>query len=430
MSFNWKTLSVLVGLVVILLVVVIVGKKQGWIGGGSKTEVTVEKVERHTIVETVSASGKIFPETEVKISPDVPGEIIEIFFEEGDSVKNGDLLLIIRPDTYQSIVEQAQAAVNQAKATLASGRARQSQVDAQFENAKITFERNKQLYEQKVISQADYDNAVSAFKTAEGEKNAAGQSVKASEFTVKSAEAGLKEASDNLTKTKVYAPMDGILSRLNVKKGERVVGTVQFTGTEMLTIADLSKMEVQVDVSENDISRVSTGDTAEIEVDAFLDKKFKGIVRHIANSASSANILTTEQVTNFTVKINILPSSYAELVTPSSPFPFRPGMSATAEIKTDSRENTLSVPIQSVTIREDEEESGKKEKSTDEIVFVVEGSKVKFVKVKTGIQDDTYIEIKEGLEEGQEVVTGPYRAISRTLNDGSYIEKVEKLTED
>lgn len=427
---NRNLLIALIAVVVLLVAVAVVGKKKGWIGSGDATEVTVEKAGRHTIEETVSASGKIFPETEVKISPDVSGEIIDIFFEEGDSVKSGDLLLTIRPDIYQSIVEQAQAAVNQSKAAVANAKARQSQMQAQFQNAKISYERNVKLFEQKVLSQADYDAAVAAFKSSEGEMNAANESVKGAEFSVKSAEAGLKEAKDNLTKTNIYAPMSGTLSKLNVKKGERVVGTMQFTGTEILTIADLSKMEVQVDVSENDITRVSAGDTAELEVDAFIDKKFKGLVRYVANSANATTVLTTEQVTNFTVKISILPESYQELVSADKPFPFKPGMSATAEIKTDLRDNALSVPIQCVTIREEEdgEKSNKDDSaSEDEIVFVYEDEKVKSVKVKTGIQDDKYIEITEGLTEGQEVVTGPYRAISRTLKDGDRVKKVEEL---
>jgi len=318
---SWKLIILLAAFVAILATVAIVGKKQGWIGGGNATEVTVEKAGRHTIEETVSASGKIFPETEVKISPDVSGEIVDLFFEEGDSVKKGDLLFTIRPDTYQSIVEQAEAMVNQSKATLANANARIIQVQAQYENAKTTFDRNIKLYQEKVLAQADYDNAVAAFKSAEGELKAAEESVKGAAFSVKSAEAGFKEAQDNLTKTKVYAPMEGILSKLNVKKGERVVGTAQFSGTEMLTIADLSKMEVQVDVSENDIVRVSLNDTVELEVDAFIDKKFKGIVRHIANSASTGAILSSEQVTNFTVKISVLPDSYKALV--SAPIRFR-----------------------------------------------------------------------------------------------------------
>ncbi|GIV34273.1 MAG: RND transporter [Chitinophagales bacterium] len=427
---SWKTLTVLVLAVVVLIVLTIVGVRKGWIGKGGKIEVVAEKVARHTIVETVSASGKIFPETEVKISPDVSGEITVIYYQEGDSVSKGNLLLEIRPDIYQSVVEQAEAALNQARASLATAKARLAQVEAQFENAQNAFNRNEQLYRQKVISQMDYDNAVAAFKVAQGEKQAAEQSVRAAEFTVRSAEAALKEAKDNLAKTKVYAPVSGIISKLNVKEGERVVGTAQFTGTEMLTIADLNRMEVHVEVSENDISRVSVGDTADIEVDAFLDKKFKGIVRHIAHSASAGNVLTSEQVTNFTVKISILASSYASLVRPDNPFPFRPGMSATAEIKTDVRENALAVPIQSVTIREEEKAEGERATVKKQVVFVIDGNRVKMIEVKTGIQDDRYIEITEGLEEGQEVVSGPYRAISRLLEDGSYVEKVKQLKEN
>lgn len=430
-KFSWKTISALAVVVALLAAGGIAAKKKGWIGSGNVTEVTVEKAGRHTIEETVSASGKIFPETEVKISPDVSGEIIDIFFEEGDSVKRGDLLFIIRPDIYQSLLEQAEAMVNQSKASLANASARLIQVQAQFENAKATFDRNKKLYEEKVLSQADYDNAVAAFKSSEGELKAAEESVKGATFSVKSAEAALKEARDNLTRTKVYSPMTGVLSKLNVKKGERVVGTAQFTGTEMLIIADLSRMEVQVDVSENDIVRVSLNDTAEVEVDAFLDKKFKGVVRHVANSASTGTVLSSEQVTNFTVKISILPESYQALVTAGNPFPFKPGMSATAEIKTDLIQDALAVPIQCVTIREPEEGEEQAEKAVkEEIVFVHENGKAKSVKVKTGIQDDKYIQIKEGLDENLEVVTGPYRAISRTLKEGDNIEVVKELTKE
>lgn len=429
-NFSWKTIAIIGVVVAALAATGIVAKKKGWIGAGNATEVTVEKAGRHTIEETVSASGKIFPETEVKISPDVSGEIVDLFFQEGDSVKKDDLLLTIRPDIYQSLLEQAEAMVNQSKASLANANARLIQVQAQFDNAKITFERNTKLYNEKVLSQADYDNAVAAFKSAEGELKAADESVKGASFSVKSAEAALKEARNNLTRTKVYAPMNGVLSKLNVKQGERVVGTAQFTGTEMLIIADLSKMEVQVDVSENDIVRVSLNDTAEIEVDAFIDKKFKGVVRHIANSASTGAILTSEQVTNFTVKISVLPESYKELVSATNPFPFKPGMSATAEIKTDLIKDALSVPIQCVTIREPEENEKEKSGGKEEIVFVHENGKAKSVKVKTGIQDDKYIQIVEGLEENTEVVTGPYRAISRTLKNGDKIEVVEELKKE
>ncbi len=425
-------IRILVAILVVALVLLGVGVVWKKTAGGDAVEVTVEKTGRHTIEETVSASGKIFPATEVKISPDVSGEIIDIFFEEGDSVKKGDLLLTIRPDNYQSIVEQADAMMNQSKAALANAKARQSQLLAQFENAKITYERNMKLYEQKVLSQADYDNAVAAFKTSEGEMKAAAESVKGAEFSVKSAEAGLKEAKDNLTKTKIYAPMQGVLSRLSKKRGERVAGTNLMEGTEIMILSNLNEMEVKVDVSENDITRVSAGDTAEIEVDAYLDKKFRGIVRQVANSANSTNALTTEQVTNFTVKISIQPESYKELVSAEKPFPFKPGMSATVEIKTDLRPDALSVPIQCVTIREEEEED-KMQGSQDvkeEIVFVYENEKVKSAKVKTGIQDDKYIEIKEGLNEGQEVVSGPYRAISRTLKDGDEVKKVEELKKE
>lgn len=418
---NKKLIFILSAVILALIVLIAVAKKNGWIGKGSAIKVTAEHVKRHTIVETVSASGKIFPETEVKISPDVSGEIIEILFEEGDSVVEGDLIIKIRPDIYISIVERTEAALNQAKANLANANARLAQVNAQFENAGLAYNRNVKLYEQKVISESEYENAVVAFRNAEGEKEAALQNVKAAEYSVKSGDATLKEAKDNLIRTSIYSPMNGIISALHVEKGERVVGTTQMPGTEMLSIANLNNMEVQVDVSENDIIRVSVGDTADTEVDAYLDRKFLGVVKHIANSANVASQLTSEQVTNFKVKISLLKSSYQDLIRENNLFPFKPGMSASVEIQTDKKQDVLSVPIQSVTVREKEDKAGK-----SEVVFLLKEDRVVESEVKTGIQDDRYIEIKEGLSENQQIVTGPYRAISTLLKDGDYVKVVSE----
>lgn len=440
MEKNRKKLMIILGVAVALLMVIaIVAKKQGWLNNGSAEEVTAENVNTVTIIEKVSASGKIFPVTEVKISPQVSGEIIAINFEEGDSVKKNDLILRINPNIYESQLLQAQASLNQAKASLANAKARLFQITAQFENAQLTFDRNKKLFEKQAISQAEYDNAVAAFKNVEGEYEAAKQTVSGAEYNIKSAEAVLEQAKDNLEFTTVFAPMNGIISSMLVKNGERVVGTAQMAGTEMLRIADLSAMEVRVDVSENDILRISLGDTAEIEVDAFIDRKFKGIVTQIANSATSTNTqgisLTTDQVTNFTVKIGILKSSYEDLIkNTKQASPFKPGMSASVEIFTNKADNTLAVPIQCVTVRDDDEKNSK-----DEVVFVVgKDNIVDAIKVKTGIQDDKYIQIISGLTANDKIVTGPYRAISRLLENGDEVKiiteeellKKEKKTEE
>ena len=424
-------------LVVVLLIVLVIGKKKGWFGGTKAEEVAVEKVEKRNIVETVSASGKIQPEIEVKISPDVSGEIIGLYVKEGDKVKKGQLLVKIRPDVYESYRDRAAAALNNSKANL-------SNAEARFIQAEQAFKRNTKLHNDKVISDADYEQVKSNYMVSKAE-------VEAARFNVKSAEASVKEAQDNLVKTTIFAPVDGTVSKLNVELGERVVGTSQMSGTEMLRIANLNSMEVNVDVNENDINRLSLGDTATIEVDAFIDKKFKGIVTEIANSASVVGS-SADQVTNFTVKIRVLPESYADLVSKdkSLPSPFRPGLSATVDIQTEKVAGILTIPIQAVTTRDDtsnlnespivksvakkeenkESDTKKKtaEKSTEvfEYVFVVENGKVKMQLVKTGIQDDQYIQIISGLTEGQEVVTAPYLSISKKLKNGTAVKVVKE----
>lgn len=419
---NRKLFTYLGIFIVILVVFLIVGKKAGWIGKDTALEVTTEVASLNNIMETVSASGKIFPAVEVKISPDVSGEIIELNVEEGDSVTEGDLIVRIRPDIYQSIYNRAEATLNQAKANLASAQARLTQIEAQFINAELTFKRNQELYDKGVLSKAEYDNAVASFKTSEGELTAAKQSVAAAEFSVKSAEAALKEASDNLRQTSIYAPMDGVLSMLNVEKGERVVGTTQMAGTEMLRIADFSNMEVHVDVTESVITRVHVGDTAEVEVDAYYGRKFKGIVIHIANSAAGSGQLqlTSETVTNFTVKIKLLKSSYADLLEEHNGIPFKPGMSASVDIFTAQVNNELGIPIQAVLV---DEEPGK---APQEIVYLYKNGVAEKVFVETGIQDAYNIHIKSGLSEGDEIITGPYSTISRLLTDGDPVRKLEE----
>ncbi len=433
--------------VIVLVILLAVGKKTGCIGKKETIEVAVEKAVKRTIIETVSASGKIQPEVEVKISPDVSGEVVELLVKEGDKVKKGDLLAKIKPDIYESNYEQMQAALNSQKANEANAKARLAQVNAQYINAKLSFERNESLWKQTVISQSEYDAAKSAYEVAKEEVTAAEQSYKASQYNVQSTNATVKEAATNLSKTNIFAPVDGTISKLSIEQGERVVGTTQFAGTEIMRIADLNEMEVNVSVNENDIVRVKLGDTALIDVDAYLNRKFKGIVTEIANSADVTG-LTTDQVTNFNVKIRILRETYLDLLDAKRPnsSPFRPGMSATVDVQTETVVNMLSVPIQAVTVREDsaakaaaktkdekpqtdeakQADTKKEHKAAQEYVFVYNDGKVKMVKVKTGIQDNMYIQIKTGITESDEIVTAPYNAISKSLKDNSVVKKVDK----
>ncbi|MBT8191518.1 MAG: efflux RND transporter periplasmic adaptor subunit [Bacteroidia bacterium] len=409
-------------------------------------EITTEKVSMRTIKETVSASGRIFPEKEVKISSDVSGEIVELFVMEGDSVLMGQILANIDPESYESAVARSEAAVSGAKSQLAISKsnkensiAQKAQISAQLKNATKILARNSQLLRDGIISQAEYDQAVSNVENLEANLQAADanirsaeQSIESAKFNVESAEASLKEMQTSLKRTTIEAPVNGIVSSLSVEQGERVVGTMQMSGTEMMRIANLNSMEVQVDVSENDIIRVGVGDLVDIEVDAFLDKIFKGTVTEIANSASniSSGALNTDQVTNFIVKIRINPESYNELVVPGQRFPFRPGMSASVDIYTNEKNDILSVPIQAVTAREidPDEDDEKDEKEFKEVVFVFSADTVSMKEVKTGIQDDEYIEILEGLGDEDEVVTGPYKTISSKLEDGeeAHIKKEDK----
>jgi HlyD family secretion protein len=447
----------------VLIVFVIIGKNAGWLGKSSETKVSTDFVTKKTIIETVSANGKIQPEVEVKLSPDVSGEIVELYVKEGEQVQEGDLLAKINPDYYLSNLDKMSAAVNSSKANLATSKSSLSTSEAEFVNAKATYNRNKTLYESGVISASEWDAAQASYTVAEATVEGTKETVKASEFNVLSTMASLKEASDNLSKTSVYAPVSGTISKLSVEKGERVVGTSQFSGTEMMRIANLNEMEVNVSVNENDIVRVNIGDTASVEVDAYIDRKFKGLVTEIANSAnnvtSSTSSTSIDQVTNFDVKIRILRSSYADLLseTDTASSPFRPGMSATVEIQTETVVDVLAIPIQAVTTREDttaadsitakkkkdntatagteeddhfETVSNKtlkeKDEETVEYVFVYSDGVVKKVKVITGIQDNTYIQILEGLTEKQEVITAPYKAISKLLKDGDKVKKVDK----
>lgn len=408
-----KTLRYLIIITILFIVLAVVGKKAGWFGEVHTYKVSTEKVSTKTIIETITANGKIQPETEVKISPDVSGEIVELYVIEGQEIKEGDLLLKIKPDIYLSNLDRMEATLNSAKAQLA-------QTEAQMVDKESTYNRMKKLWQSKTISDSEFEAAESAYLMAKA-------NVDAARFSVKSSEASLKEARENLNKTTIYSPISGTISQLNVEKGERVVGTAQMAGTEMLRIANLYLMEVKVDVNENDIVHVSYGDTAIIEVDAYLDEEFKGIVTEIANSANTAGI-ATDQVTNFEVKIRILPDSYKHLLPDGNPnyYPFRPGMSATVDIQTHTAYNVLSVPIQAVTTRMDTLKEKEKEEKIEEIVFVYKEGKVFQTKVKTGVQDNEYIEITEGLTIDDEVVSAPYSAISKKLKDLMTVERVEK----
>lgn len=447
-----KKIIWIVAAAVVLLIILAVLKSRGVIGPDDTTKVTTDFVERRTIIETVSANGKIQPEVEVSITPYISGEVVELHVKEGHEVKEGDLLAKIDPEIYRSNYERMEASLQSQKANLANTRARLAQVKAQFTNAKLSYERNKKLWEQNVISEADFDAAKSQFEVAAAEVEAAKESVRAAEFQVASAQASLDEARENLTKTAIYAPTGGTVSRLNVEKGERVAGASQFSaGTELMRIANLNSMEAVVQVNENDIVRVHMGDTSLIEVDAYLNRKFKGIVTEIATSADVEGV-SADQVTNFEVKIRILKSSYQDLIPEdnASFSPFRPGMSTTVDIQTETSENVLSVPIQAVTTRSDstgksvstridkdrnqKDDEAFEEAPTkiNEYVFLYKDGTADMVAVESGIQNNTYIQILEGLEEDQEIIIGPYRAVSRTLKNGDPVEKVskEKLFEE
>jgi HlyD family secretion protein len=425
-----KLLYILLGVIAVLIVGILVGRSKGWIGGPKELEVETAKVGYRNIVEKVSASGVVQPETEVKMSPDVAGEIIELNVAEGDSVKVNDLLVKIRPDNFISALDRAQATLNQQLANLAQSKASLKRSEAQFTRAQLEYDRNLRLYEDKVISSADFEQINANYLTAKNDLEAAEQTVLAAEFIVKSAKATVDESAENLRLTNVYSPTNGIVSKLLVEKGERVVGTAQMAGTEMLRIADLSRMEIRVNVNENDIVRISLNDSVLIDVDsyAFSGKKFGGIVTAIANSANEK--ASTDAVTEFEVRIRILNDSYAELVTEKNPFPFRPGMTASVEIITNRKENTLSVPLAAVTTREAETlETQGGTTRLKELVFLKEGNKAKMVAVKTGISDFDNIEILEGLTEGQEIITGPYFIVSKELEDEKAVKIAEKKSE-
>lgn len=434
-----KTLWWIIGsMLALLLVIIIVGKGNNDEG----TKVAIEKAAPHTITESVTASGKIYPETQVKISPEVSGEIIALHISEGDSVQKGQVLVKINPAIYNSMVNQAAATVHQSEASAQNTVEMMGQAKSQYELALATYNRNKKLYDDKVISALEFEQAVASYAGAKATFDASRASSSGGRFGIQGAQAGLTQAKENLLKTTIIAPTSGIISQLNVKLGERVVGTAQMAGTEMLTIADMGRMEVRVDVSETDIAKVKIGDTTIVDADAYRNRKFKGIVSKIdvSSQVSATAAASMDQVTNYTVRIYILPESYADLMVnmPRGKFVFKPGMSASVEIQTRRERNVLSVPVNAVTTR-DWPDSVKNKRKADnsldnddirQVVFVYNATtkQVNLRDVKTGVQDNLYLQVLSGLKDGEEVVTAPYGAITRLLTDKSNVKVVRKET--
>jgi HlyD family secretion protein len=459
MSKKLKWILISLGILLVLLTVL---SKAGVFGKDEGKKVTAEKVQKRTIIELVNASGKIYPEIEVKVSPEISGIITELNVQEGDTVKKGQVLARIDADQYNiqrtqaaGGVAQSSAQVNASQAQVSNSQAALDALNAQMEQSQRNYDRLKRLFDEKVISRSELDVAEAGLRSAKSNYNAAVQGIRGGQANVQSARAAvqqsqatLQRANKDLSRTIITAPSDGVVSLLNVKKGESVAGNSFNVGTEILRIADMQKIEVRVDVGENDIPKVKLGDSALVEVDAYSGRKFKGLVTQIAssnNGAAAQNALSnaTSDVTQYKVYIRILAESYMDLLGKGT-FPFRPGMSASADIQTKTHANVLSVPINAVTTREKVDSSkidtDKKKKDDsdvkatnmdaddlDVVAFILqkEGT-VKKVKVKTDIQDINYIEVTEGLKEGDEVITGPYELISKTLKEKDKVKKVEK----
>ncbi len=431
-----KHILITLGVIIALLIVL---KLTGVIGGAKAEKVTTEKASNKTVIETVTASGKIQPETEVKLSSEVSGEVVELKVKEGDIVKAGQLLCKVRPDVLQSGYERSVASYNAQKSSVAGAQQQLIQNQANFVNAEATYKRNVELFKKKVISASEFDSAKAAYLTAKANLASAKEAVVGAKFTLEQTGANVKEAGANLAKTTIYAPVDGVVSKLSIELGDRILGTSQMAGTEIMRISNLSSMEVNVDVNENDITRVKVGDKSSIEVDAFSDKKFRGTVTEIASSSTAVGTSTStsvDQVTNFSVKIRI-----TEELAGKQQSIFRPGMSATVDIESESLTG-LAIPIQAVFTdtakpanaktdqgnqeNVDKQKSKLNDKKIKQYVYTLDGNKVKKVEVTTGIQNDQFIIIKTGLKGGQEIVTGPYSAIQNKLKDGMVIEKTTK----
>jgi HlyD family secretion protein len=442
MSKKLRWILIILVAVIVLLVTL---KKTGTIGKETGEEVATEKVQLRTITESVNASGKIYPEIEVKVSPDISGEIVNLFVEEGDKVTKGQVLAKIYADIYSSQKDQATANVNQFQAQYENIKASIGGLKKAYENTKTTYERYQKLLDDKIVSRSEFEQTEQSFRSAESSYLGALQTIKSGEAQIQGVRAQLSRAEKDLARTTIVAPMDGIVSSMSVKKGERVVGTAQMAGTEMMRVSDMNSIEVRVDVGENDITKVKIGDTAFVEVDAYNKRKFKGVVYKIANPVTAATAVSSAstEVANYKVHIRLDPASYQDLIQQNSKFPFRPGMTASADIQTKSKANVISVPINAVTTR-DKEGNGKdtkvdskkddknapandnKDEELNEVVFVVQkDSKLKMVKVKTDIQDLNYIEVA-GLNVGDEVVVAPYSLVSKTLKDGALVKVVTK----
>lgn len=438
-----KPILIAVGIIIALLVV---AKLTGLIGGKKAEKVTTEKAAVKKVIETVTASGKIQPETEVKLSSEVSGEVIELLVKEGDIVKKGQLLCRVRPDVLKSGYDRATASYSSQKANVASSQQMLAQSQGNMVNAEATYKRNVELFNKKVISASEFDAAKAAYLTAKTNLGRAKEDVTAAKFMLQQSGANVQEAGANLAKATIFAPVDGVISKLSVELGDRILGTAQMAGTEIMRISNLSSMEVNVDVNENDINRVNVGDSAVIEVDAFADKKFKGIVTEIASSSKDVGTTTSvDQVTNFNVKVRIVAESYSDVKGGAKdlPSPFRPGLSATVDIESESL-NGLAIPIQCVftedknkpkegesqpnDANQDKQKSKLTDKTVKQYVYLYNAdATVKKAEVTTGIQNDQYIIVKTGIKAGQEIVTGPYSAIQNKLKDGL---KVEKTTKD
>jgi len=450
-----KKLIWIIGALVGVVVIMIILKKTGVVGKEEGLSVTTEKATTRTIIETVNASGKVYPEIEVKVSPDISGEIVELNVAEGDSVKRGQVLARIYADIYGTQREQAAAGVSQSQAQVLNSQAQLGALKATLDQAEVTFNRQKQLLDEKVISRAEFEQADQALKTSRAQYNAATQGIRGTQASVQSARAQLSRANKDVSRATIVAPMNGVVSLLAVKKGERVVGTAQMAGTEMLRIADMNSIEVRVDVGENDIPKVHLGDSALVDVDAYNNRKFRGIITRIASSNTAAAQVgaTGSDVTNYKVYIRLLPESYKDLIdrSKSKAFPFRPGMNASADIQTKTHANVLAVPINAVTTRDKNydkapktdndkksdnstsETSNVSDDDIEEVVFVLQkDNTVKKLKVRTDVQDINYIEVLAGIKPGEDVITGPYNLVSKTLKEGDKVKVVpkEKLFED
>ena len=445
MNKTLKWIIISVGALVLLLVIL---KMTGVIGKDQGIKVAVEKSARRTITEVVSASGKVYPEVEVKITPDVSGEIVELNVEEGDSVKKGQVLAKIYADIYSSQRDQASAQVAQQQAQLQNSAAASEAAKARLDLAKQQYDRNKKLFDQKVISKSEFEQAENTYKTAQADYTSAMELINGGKAGVQSAQAGLNRANKDISRTIIVSPMDGVVSILNVKKGEKVSGNSFTVGTEMMRVSDLSVYEVQVDVGENDIVKVHLGDTALVEVDAYNNRKFKGVVSKIASSSSAlssqSSAISGNDATNYKVHVRLMPDSYKDLIKPGvkKSFPFRPGMNANADIQTSTHLNVLAVSIKAVTPRdkgdtlkegkhftktEKKDDNANNNDDLDEVVFAVQkDGTVKRIKVTTGIQDINYIEVLSGLSGDEEIVTEPYSAVSKTLKNGTKVKVVSK----